>query len=164
MISEYDDSTLSPAVSPGKKPVLWLPVLPGQSQKIPMIKWGAILRNIDFCFCPPGYEQKSHRVIECLLQGAIPIVHCPQDYDIDLQDGVNSIIVRHGDWQTAVARAMDCDLADIVRMRHGISKLVAAHLTHRAAAQRWLHFMGIGAKLSLASLDESAAAPVSNAG
>src|SRR5262249_9714006 len=145
LIRTYEEALSSPSWPRAEeKLVVWMETQAGQKVNlIPWADWPAVLRNCDFCLCPPGYEQKSHRVVECLLQGAIPILHCPEEYDIGMRDGVNCIIVRNGDWETGLARAMDCDFAAIVRMRTEVAELVNKHLSHRGCAQRWLRFMGL---------------------
>ena len=135
----------------GKHLVFWLATFDDSPNQIPMIHWPAVLRNCDFCFCPPGYEQKSHRVFECLLQGSIPILHCPYDYDIGMRDGVDCIIVKDGDWETGIKRAMECTPDEIIRLRRGVAALADRHLHHRGSAQRWLNFMGIKTPLPVAS-------------
>jgi hypothetical protein len=123
--------------------IFWLATLPGQTQMIPMLQWPAMLRACDFCFCPPGYEQKSHRVVECLLQGAIPVVHCPEEYDLGLVDGENCIVVRRGDWRRGVEWALTASPDHVLRMRKAVGRLARDHLHERGMAQRWLRYMGL---------------------
>ena len=143
ILNYRDDLDTIAAPKSDKKLVLWLATYDDGLNQVPIIKWPAVLRNCDFCFCPPGYEQKSHRVFECLLQGSIPILHCPYDYDIGMRDGVDCIIVKNGDWKTGIKRAMECSPDEIVRLRRGVAVLAERHLRHRGSAQRWLNFMGV---------------------
>jgi len=144
LVSEYQEA-LSGRLGPGsQKSVLWLPGFNPSANIIPWAKWPPVLRQCDFCLCPPGYEQKSHRVVECLLQGSIPILHCPNEYAIGLTDGVDCIVVRDSDWQTGVRRALEFDANMVAQLRGNVARLVTDELSHEATARRWLGYMGVG--------------------
>jgi hypothetical protein len=141
---EHDASIRFPAdAQTNERLVMWLPTSPELPNRIDLQQWPAMLRDCDFCLCPPGAERKTHRVIESLLQGAIPILDCPDDYDIGLIDGVNCLVALHGDWSGAVQRALACERTKIVLMRRAIADLVHRHLNEQAMARRWLNVMGV---------------------
>jgi Exostosin family len=142
-ICNYKEAMAAPDPGSGaEKPILWLAEYERFANRIPWHDWPVVLQESDFCLCPPGYEQKSHRVVECLLSGSIPIVHCPEEYAIDLEDDVNCIVVRNDDWEQAVRRALSYDQGGIRLLRHNVWKLLTRKLSHRAVTERWLGYMG----------------------
>ena len=105
---------------------------------VPPAKWPGVLRQCDFVFCPPGYEKKTHRVIESLLQGVIPILDCPEEYEIGLADGKNCLKVFAGSWKDAVKRALGMKSEDVIKMRAAVKEIRNAYLLPAAAGRRWL--------------------------
>jgi len=141
IINHYENLA-TPLAREGDKRVLWMvranphdPRWYLRNDIVPPLKWPGILRLCDFVFCPPGYERKTHRVIESLLQGVIPILDCPQEYDLGLQDNVNCLVVRRGRWQEAMQRALQFRLPDLVRLRKVIKTLAEDHLQHLGSAR-----------------------------
>jgi hypothetical protein len=105
---------------------------------VPPAKWPGVLRQCDFVFCPPGYEKKTHRVIESLLQGVIPILDCPEEYDIALADGKNCLKVAPGRWKDAVERALKMKPEEVIRMRAAVMETRDTYLLPEAAGRTWL--------------------------
>ena len=110
---------------------------------IPPLKWPGLLSRADFSLCPPGYENKTHRVVESLIRGAIPILDCPEEYDLELKDGVNCLVVKNGDWEQQVQRALSLEQSDIQTMRCSIQVLREKYLTCEAMGQHWLRKCGL---------------------
>lgn len=128
------------------KNVLWMvrtdphdPAWRTRRDVVPPAHWPRVLRDCDVSFCPPGYDRRSHRTIESLLQGTIPITDCPDVYDLDLKDGENCIVVRRGRWMEAVDRALALSAQDIRSMRETIAQLARTRLHYEVAAADWLH-------------------------
>lgn len=59
-----------------------------------------------FCLCLPGYTGITHRLLEAVLCGSIPVIQEEQIlyYSLPLVDGVNSIFVKQGRWNDAIHR------------------------------------------------------------
>lgn len=110
---------------------------------VPPAKWPGVLRQCDFVFCPPGYEKKTHRVIEALLQGVIPILDCPEEYEIGLIDGKNCLQVSTGRWKEAVERALGMKSEEVIRMRAAAMDIRNAFLLPDAAGRNWLAKLGV---------------------
>gem|GEM_PF-3087369 len=81
-----------------------------------------ILEDSDFALCPPGYSLVTHRPLEALLKGSIPVLNASETglYGIDLQDGKNCIAVRRNDWVDAVQRIRKMDTSDVLSLRRNI--------------------------------------------
>ncbi len=130
--------------------VLWMvrsdpndPKWATRNDVIPPKEWPNMLSSADFSLCPPGYERKTHRVIESLVRGAIPILDCPTEYDLDLKDGVNCLVVKGKEWTEQVERALKMDQTNVQVMRQSIEELRAKCLTPESAGQHWLRKCGL---------------------
>jgi hypothetical protein len=110
---------------------------------IPPTEWPALLGSADFSLCPPGYEQKTHRVIESLLWGSIPILDCPVEYDLGLEDGVNCLVVKRGKWVKQVERALKMKWNDVQIMRQSIETLRAKYLSQGRFGRHWMRKCGL---------------------
>jgi hypothetical protein len=110
---------------------------------VPPKEWPGVLSDADFSLCPPGYERKTHRVVESLVRGAIPILDCPEEYDLGLNDGENCLVVRNGKWVDQVERALKMNQNDVLTMRQSIEKLHSKYLTPESAGKHWLRKCGM---------------------
>jgi hypothetical protein len=92
------------------------------------------LSDMDFCVSPPGWGQQwTHRTIEALVRGAIPIIEDPQVYGLGLRDAENCIVARPDDWGAAVRRALDVSEAETRRMRRNVVALREEQLLPKRA-------------------------------
>lgn len=147
IVDHYKDLVLSSSC--GETQVLWMSRTDPHDRQwhlrddvVPPAKWPQIMRLCDFAFCPPGYERKTHRVIESLLQGTIPILDCPNEYDIGLRDGENCIVARKGRWTDALRRALEMSDGDVRTMRLAVFDVARERLHHTGAAKNWLRRLG----------------------
>jgi hypothetical protein len=81
------------------------------------------LSEMDFCISPPGWSWYTHRTIEALVRGSIPIIEDPQVYGLALRDNETCIIARADNWGATVRRALKISEADILRMRRNVIAL-----------------------------------------
>lgn len=106
-----------------------------------------ILTDSDFTLCPTGYSLVTHRPLEALLRGSIPVLHASELdlYGIGLEDGKNCIgVARHG-WAATIERIMAFSEEEIVQMRQRIDDMFAQQLDYeRASAQIRAH-LGVAA-------------------
>ncbi len=78
----------------------------------------------DFSICPLGWGRSwTHRTVESLLRGAIPILEDISRYNLGLEDEKNCLEVRDGDWLAAIQRACLKTPAEIVTMRRNLIPL-----------------------------------------
>ena len=105
--------------------------------------WGPMeyiqrLSDTDFCISPPGWGLcYTHRTIEALLRGSIPIIEDPCLYDLPLQDSKNCLVAEADDWQRTIKRAINMPETEILRMRQNINELRENRLIFRRAAERF---------------------------
>ncbi|WP_193855455.1 exostosin family protein, partial [cf. Phormidesmis sp. LEGE 11477] len=96
------------------------------------------LEESDFTLCPPGYSQVTHRVMEALIKGSIPIL-CENDlplYDVELEDGVNCIAVRENSWDVAIETALRLEFEKVKKIRENILAMKNTFLSEKAFSTR----------------------------
>lgn len=104
----------------------------------------AALQQMDFCLCPFGWGGMwTHRFIESMMMGAIPIGEDVERYQVGLVDMEHCIEVHHGDWEEAIRRALTLDAASRVRMRRNLLKLRHEKLAFDVAALKFRREIGL---------------------
>jgi hypothetical protein len=97
------------------------------------------LGEMDFCICPTGWARWTHRVIESLCRGAIPILQDTHLYGLGLVDGVNCILVKNNDWFDTVKQALNLPISTLEEMRRNVlalrAMLVPSAASHRFQSQ-----------------------------
>lgn len=83
--------------------------------------------------------------MEALIRGSIPILHENELelYDINLQDQVNCLAVKNGDWSKAIEEAVNMPLDQIIQIRSNILAMKDEYLSDAACSKR------LGAKMGL---------------
>lgn len=116
-------------LDPDKKHVLWIEYgdHDGERGLVPEA-YLKILRQAEFCLCPQGWDLWSHRVSECLLCGAVPILEHEQLYDLPLQDEVNCLLAGTRGWAKAAKKALEANKAECHAMGVEASLLASTHL------------------------------------
>jgi hypothetical protein len=95
------------------------------------------LGDMDFCLCPAGWAAWTHRVVESLCRGAIPILPDPQLYGLELRHLANCISVTGGDWYGAVKYALSVSVQELQEMRNNVLNLRDALLVPSVASRRF---------------------------
>jgi hypothetical protein len=97
-----------------------------------------VLSNSDFTLCPRGYSLVTHRPIEALLRGSIPVLSKDELdlYGVELKDGQNCISVQDGRWRQTVERLAQIPEPEIARMRARIHAMFDDFLNYPAMARR----------------------------
>ena len=104
-----------------------------------------LLTDSDFTLCPRGYSLVTHRPIEALLRGSIPVLANDELdlYGIDLVDGENCIGVSDGRWADTVRRLAELEELEIVRMRLNAHAMFDRFLAYEALARRLRSRVGV---------------------
>src|SRR5262249_51778236 len=89
------------------------------------------------CISPPGWGAFTHRTIEALVRGSIPIIEDPRVYGLELRDNDNCIIARPDDWGAAVQRALKMDEEEIRRIRRNVIGLREKQLLDDRAVEHF---------------------------
>jgi len=95
------------------------------------------LSEMDFCISPPGWSWYTHRTIEALVRGSIPIIEDPEVYGLALRDNETCIIARSDNWGATVQRALKMSEADIRRMRRSVIALRERQLLPQRAIEHF---------------------------
>jgi hypothetical protein len=95
------------------------------------------LGQMDFCLCPAGWSGWTHRVVESLCRGAIPILPDPHLYGLGLRDSVNCISVKGGNWYGSVKNALSMPVHKLQEMRRNVLDLRDTLLMPSAASRRF---------------------------
>jgi len=104
-----------------------------------------LLTESDFTLCPRGYSLVTHRPVEALLRGCVPVIAVDEIdlYGIPLIDGENCIGVRDGRWDDTVRRLAEVEDKDIVRMRRNAHEMFDRYLAYDALARRLRNRVGV---------------------
>lgn len=104
-----------------------------------------VLTDSDFTLSPPGYSRVTHRPVEALLRGSIPVLNADELelYDLGLADGVNCVAVRPGGWPAAMERIVRMDAAAISGMRRNIEAMLDGRVAYPALARDMSRRLGL---------------------
>jgi hypothetical protein len=105
---------------------------PGEARGVPAFKYIDYLSDSDFTLYPPGYSPLTHRVIEALVRGSIPVLHEQELelYDIHFQNRVNCVAVKNGDWLTAIKEIQAISQDVVIEMRSNILAMKDTYLSN----------------------------------
>ena len=97
-----------------------------------------VLSSSDFTLCPRGYSRVTHRPIEALLRGSIPVLAKDELdlYGVEFSDGQNCITVQDGRWRETVERLARTEEPEIRRMRTNIDTMFDKFLNYPPMAKR----------------------------
>lgn len=104
-----------------------------------------VLTGSDFTLCPPGYSLVTHRPVEALLRGSVPVLNADEIdlYDLDLRDGENCIAVEGGRWPEAMQRLLGMDQERVRAMRRNIRALLPERVQYEALARDMCRRLGV---------------------
>jgi hypothetical protein len=109
-----------------------------------------ILSESDFTLAPPGFSLVTHRPIEALLRGSIPVLNSNELdlYDLELVHKVNCIAVRPGGWQAAMESIAHMDEARVSAMRRNIRAQIESRVAYPALARDICTRLGLTAAIN----------------
>lgn len=125
-------------INSNKTNVLWIEYdNEGPKRGLDPKTYAETLGRVDFSICPPGWGQNwTHRVVESLSRGAIPILEDEKIYNIDLTDMKNCIVVKDSNWAEAIDIACGFSVDEIRKIRSNIIELRDKYLLPEVAALR----------------------------
>jgi hypothetical protein len=146
-----------------RKPTFWHEYTNASPIGLDPREFLTILTRSDFTLCPRGYSLVTHRPIEALLRGSIPVLSGREIdlYGIDLADGENCIAVADGRWPDAIRELARIDEHRLARMRGTVRAMFDGQLCYDAVARRLRAGLGVddaaGGSAQLASPSGAAA-------
>ena len=109
----------------GTHEVIWNYDQPGSIRPRPYDSYISELESAWFTLCLPGFTGITHRMLEAVLRGSIPIMpeelvkfHC-----LPLIDRINVILVKNGDWIEALEYIERMKYSDRMSMQNQVCKL-----------------------------------------
>ena len=104
-----------------------------------------VLSQSDYTLCPPGYSLVTHRPLEAMLRGSIPVLNSSELdlYDIGLEDGVNCIGVDGKKWPEAIDRIIQLDESTVISMRRNIFSMLADCLDYATSSKHMRIRLGL---------------------
>jgi hypothetical protein len=132
------DSVESRFVGAGTGPrMVWHAYTDAQPAALSGAQFLQALSDADFTLSPPGYSLVTHRPVEALLRGSIPVLNRDELdlYALDLVDGVNCIAVPPGGWPAAIDRILRMDQSEIVSMRRRVQAMVPQRVDYGPLAR-----------------------------
>lgn len=127
--------------------VLWKVYSDDQPGALPESEFVDILSDSDFTLAPPGHSLITHRPIEAMLRGSIPILNEREApiYELGLRDRENCLLVHNDDWAAAVRRALAMDPVEVRRMRTRVMAVRQACLDYPVLAGAICGRLGLAA-------------------
>lgn len=127
------------------RPCFWHEYPDAKPVGLAPMKFLEVLSTSDFTLCPPGYSLVTHRPMEALLRGSIPVLHADELdlYDIGLADGVNCIAVARDQWRATLDRLGAFELAELVAMRRNIHGMLERLVHYEGASRRMCARLGV---------------------
>ena len=133
-----------PNVVSGKK-LFWHEYSDDRPSALGLAEYLDILSQSDFTLCPPGYSLVTHRPLEAMLRGSIPVLNSNELdlYDIGLEDGVNCITADPEQWPAAIDRLFHMDESKIVAMLRNIFSILPDRLDYPASSRQMRIRLGL---------------------
>jgi hypothetical protein len=129
------ESSLSPA---SDKSLRWHEYSDAAPIGLDPLEFIRVLSDSDFTLCPRGYSLVTHRPIEALLRGSMPVLSKDELslYDVDFKDGENCVTVERGRWRETVESLAQAEESEIRRRRANIDAMFEEFLSYPAMAKR----------------------------
>jgi hypothetical protein len=127
------------------KPTYWHVYSDAQPAALSAAEFLKVLSDSDFTLSPPGYSLVTHRPVEALLRGSVPVLNADELalYDLGLADGVNCIAVPPGGWAAAMQRIMDMSEAQVASMRRNVHAMLDEKVAYAALARDISRRLGV---------------------
>lgn len=137
-----------PSAPPGidtKQGMVWHAYSDAQPAALSPEEFLRVLSESDFTLSPPGYSRVTHRPVEALLRGSIPVLNADELdlYDLGLVDGVNCIAVPSGGWPAAMDRIVRMNAAQITSMRRNIQAMLDTQVAYPALSRDMSRRLGL---------------------
>jgi hypothetical protein len=131
------------SIRPGKT-MFWHEYSDARPAGLPPAEFIAVLTRSDFTLCPRGYSLVTHRPIEALVRGSVPVIAADELdlYGIELVDGRNCIAVRDRRWPEAIERIVAMPEPAVRAMRENVLRMRPA-LEYRQIARGICGRLGI---------------------
>ena len=140
----FDSDGQTPREVAGKT-MYWHEYSDARPSALGLTEYLDILSQSDFTLCPPGYSLITHRPLEAMLRGSIPVLNSNELdlYDIDLEDGLNCIVADPENWPSAIDRLIHMDENRIISMRENIYSMIPENLDYSSSSRQMRIRLGV---------------------
>ena len=129
---------------PGKS-MFWHEYSDAEPAGVPPADFVDMLTRSDFTLCPRGYSLITHRPIEAMLRGSIPVLSADELdlYGVELVDSRTCIAVEANGWPAAIERICQITEREISGMRNNILSMREPVLEYPQLASRICARLGL---------------------
>ena len=140
----FDKDGTTPNEVSGKK-MYWHEYSDARPSALGLTDYLDILSDSDFTLCPPGYSLVTHRPLEAMLRGSIPVINSNELdlYDIGLKDGLNCISAAPDNWPSAMERIYHMKEDRILAMRQNLFEMIPDILDYSASSRQMRIRLGV---------------------
>lgn len=145
ILDSVEDFFTSPPPAGRGQRMVWHAYSDAQPAALSGEEFLQVLTDSDFTLSPPGYSLVTHRPVEALLRGSIPVLNADELdlYDLGLADGINCIAVAPGGWRAAMQRIVDMSGAEVAGMRRNIRAMLDQKVAYPALARDMSRRLGL---------------------
>jgi hypothetical protein len=129
----------------GARRMFWHEYTDAAPVGLPPREFVRLLTDSDFTLCPRGYSLVTHRPIEALLRGSVPVLAAGELdlYGIELVHGENCIAVPDDRWRQTIRGLAAMHASEVVRMRRNAAAMFEIALAYEALARRLRARVGV---------------------
>jgi hypothetical protein len=144
-VRHFFPSAPSAGANPGGPGMFWHEYSDADPVGVPPREFVRLLGDSDFTLCPRGYSLVTHRPVEALLRGSIPVLAAEEVdlYGIGLADGQTCIGVPAGRWPETMQRLVAMDEHEILRLRSNAFDMFDQALDYDVLARRLRERVGV---------------------
>jgi hypothetical protein len=125
--------------------IMWHADRPGSTRDRPLNEYLDTLRASFFTLCLPGHTVITHRALEAIHCGSIPVM--PEEsvshYLLPLEHGRNCWLVKRGDWESALVELSALDREQIFEMQNAAKNLALNEASIPALEKKCLRQLGL---------------------
>lgn len=125
--------------------IVWHADRPGSRRARPLNEYLDTLCNSYFTLCLPGHTVLTHRVLEAIHCGSIPILSAEAmpRYLLPFRHGHNCWLVTNNNWKSALVALSALDRAQILEMQRAVKALAQNEASIPALDKRCLEHLGL---------------------
>ena len=125
--------------------IMWHADRPNTMRTRPLNEYLDTLCGSRFTLCLPGHTVITHRVLEALHCGSIPVMAAEivSHYDLPLIHGRTCWLVKNADWKSVPAALLALDRDKVLEMQSAVKKLAHGEASIPALERRAIKNLGL---------------------
>jgi hypothetical protein len=125
--------------------ILWHADRPGSTRDSPLNEYLDTLCHSFFTLCLPGHTAITHRALEAIHCGSIPVL-CRESlpsYVLPLEHGRNCWLVRDNNWESAIEDLISLDREKVFEMQSAVKNLARNEASIPFLERKWVDYLGL---------------------